>query len=188
MQPDGVAAYGTRGKERPACTGDHAVGSDRKTGTDAACRLTIWDGSRQPRLYWDVASRLFLPEGLAVPARLCPFADGRYQLMRNMTFAAEFARINGLPEFAFLVAYVAGSPSAEHTKLLASQFKLMLMPQIRDRFGVVSYETISGIASAHGDAKLSRWIKARIAAGLAATYLPKYDRGRSSGQRPRRSA
>jgi hypothetical protein len=152
----------SRGKEPAACTGDHAPGSDRKTRTDAACRLTIWDGKREPRRYWHVAERLFLAEALAVPRRPCPFASGTYQLMRNLTFAAEFARLNALPQFAFLVAYVAASPSAGHTQELARQFAAMLVPEVRDRFGLVSYETIRMVAASQRETKLADWIDARI--------------------------
>jgi hypothetical protein len=155
----------------PPCTGDHAPGSDRKTGTDAACRLTIWDGRREPRLYWQVAERLFQPDVLAVPRRPCPFANGRYQLMRNIAFASEFARLNGLPRFGVIVAHVAGSPSAAHTDELVAEFTAMLLPEVRNRFGAVSYEKIAEIAAAHGDVHLAAWIGDRIRAGLAANYL-----------------
>jgi hypothetical protein len=165
----------SRDKEPPACTGDHAEGSDRKTGTDAACRLTIWDGQREPRKYWEVAERLFEPEVLATPARPCPFANGHYQLMRNFTFAAEFARCNTLPEFAFVVAYVAGSPSAAHTEELAGEFEQMLLPDVRSRFGLVAYETIAEIAAAHDDPGLADWIGTRIRDGLAASYPRRHD-------------
>lgn len=160
----------SHGVEPPACTGDHATGSDRKTGTDAACRLTVWDGQREPRRYWEVAERLFRPEELAVPRHPCPFSDGRYQLMRNITFASEFARLTGRDHFAFLVAYVAASPSATHTEALMSTFADMLLPSARARFGLVSYETIAGIAAEHGDVALAEWIAKRIADGLAANY------------------
>jgi hypothetical protein len=159
-----------RGKESPACTGDHALGSDRKTGTDAPCRLTVWDGRRAPRRYWQVAERVFRRDVLAVPRRPCPFADGRYQLMRNITFASEFARLNDLGGFAFLVAYVDGSPSAGHTKAVANEFAEMLLPSVRTSFGLVAYETIAAIAAEHHDRTLERWITQRIADGLAADY------------------
>jgi hypothetical protein len=160
----------THGKEDPACTGDYAPGSDRKTETDAACRLTIWDGKREPRRYWEVAERLFRPAVLEVPSRPCPFADGRYQLMRNITFASEFARLNDLQGFAFLVAYVAGSPSAMHTETLAAEFADMLLPDARTRFGLVSYEAIASIVAQHRYQALAIWLTQRIADGLGAQY------------------
>jgi hypothetical protein len=96
---------------RPRATGTtHSVLTRRPDGRTLPCRLTIWDGRREPRLYWSVAKRLFEPDVLAVPRRPCPFSNGRYQLMRNITFASEFARLNGLPKFGMVVAYVAGSP------------------------------------------------------------------------------
>lgn len=42
----------------PPCNGRHWPGSDVKIKTAAPCRLRIWDGSRSPRLYWDVGSEL----------------------------------------------------------------------------------------------------------------------------------
>jgi hypothetical protein len=160
----------SRGVEPPACTGDHATGSDQKTRTRAACRLTVWDGKREPRRYWEVAERLFRPEELAIPRRPCPFSDGRYQLMRNITFASEFARLTGRDHFAFLVAYVAASPSAAHTEALASAFADMLLPSARTRFGLVSYEAIAEIAAEHDDRALADWIAQRITDGLSVSY------------------
>jgi hypothetical protein len=162
----------SRGNEPPACTGDHARGSDRKTGTNAACRLTSWDGDREPRRYWEVAGRLFRQEVLAIPKRPCPFADGRYQLMRNLCFAAEFASIETFSGFSFLLAYVGGSPSAGHTRELAREFRQMLLPDVRSRFGTVTYEQIAEIAATQGETKLGQWISTRLRAGLAAEYPP----------------
>jgi hypothetical protein len=160
----------SRGTEPAPCTGDHAPGSDRKTGSDAACRLTVPDGRREPRLYWQVAERLFRPEVLEVPRRPCPFVDGRYQLMRNLTFASEFARRDAAFGFGFIVAYVAASPSATHTEKLIEQFREMLLPDAAEGFGAVSYEAISEIVEQHGDHRLAAWLRARLTAGLAATY------------------
>ena len=74
------------------CTGMHAVGSDLKWTTQPAgarCRLTVPDGTRRPRHYWDVAPQLFLPPVLTTPQR-CPFSTDAYQLMRNLAFAHEW--------------------------------------------------------------------------------------------------
>jgi hypothetical protein len=89
---------------------------------------------------WPTAFQLAV---LAVPRRPCPFADGRYQLMRNLAFASEFARWAGLAGFGFIVAHVAGARSAHHTEELAEEFATMLLPDARRRFGLVSYERIA---------------------------------------------
>ena len=157
-------------KSAAACSGNHAPGSDLRTRTNAPCRLTIQEGQRTPRLYWEVGKRVFQPEVLEVP-RPCPFAGGHYQLMRNMTFAAAFADRAGLKDFGFIVAYVAAASSAKkHTTHQVAEFKNMLRPELRDRFGSVSYESISGIVRKRGDTRLAECIDVRLGDGLAARY------------------
>jgi hypothetical protein len=158
-------------KTDPACSGRHEPGSDLRTKTDAACRLTIREGRRTPRLYWEVGKRVFQPEILAMPRSPCPFADGNYQLMRNMTFAAAYASKHGLADFGFIVAYVGAAPSAKkHTSQQVYVFKHMLLPELRDHFGAISYERISIIAREHGEERLSDWIDCRLRDGLASRY------------------
>ena len=48
-------------KHPPACSGHHEIGSDLQTMSDAPCRLTVQDGERTPRRYWEVGARLFDP-------------------------------------------------------------------------------------------------------------------------------
>jgi hypothetical protein len=154
-----------------ACSGNHEEGSDLRTKTDATCRLTIQEGKRTPRLYWEVGKSVFLPEILAVPRRPCPFADGSYQLMRNINFAAAFAAKEGLPSYGFIVAYVAAASSAKkHMGAQINRFREMLLPDVRDRFGAISYENIAVIARKHGDGALADWIERRLREGLTGSY------------------
>lgn len=77
--------------EAPGCDADTADCTPVEHGPAkrrAACRLTVQDGARRARRYWEVAPSLFRPETLSVP-RPCPFASDPYQLMRNLAFASQ---------------------------------------------------------------------------------------------------
>jgi hypothetical protein len=153
------------------CTGAHAVGSDLKpttTALAAACRLTVKDGRRQPRRYWDVAPHLFQPSVLQTP-RPCPFASDAYQLMRNLAFAHEWAAKNELPWFGFLVALVDGAPKAKVLRDRVADFKQLLLPTIRDQVGVISYQQMADILDDYGEIALASWIRERLTAVIGAS-------------------
>jgi hypothetical protein len=146
------------------CIGHHAVGSDTKPTTahlNAACRLTIADGRRARRRYWDVAPYLFLPEILATP-RQCPFASDAYQLMRNVAFAHEWPGRPADGWFGTLICQVDRSPHAAELRERVERFRALLRPELRTRLGILSYERIADILSANGEAKLSAWVHQRI--------------------------
>lgn len=68
---------GKRAIKAGACSGNHEEGSDLRTETDAACRLTDAEnegrrGYRSPRRSWEVGSRLFRPEVMEPPRSPCP--------------------------------------------------------------------------------------------------------------------
>jgi hypothetical protein len=154
------------------CTGDHAVGSDLKPTTAqqaAACRLTVKDGRRQPRRYWDVAPNLFLPSVIQTP-QPCPFASDAYQLMRNLAFAHEWAAKYELAWFGFLVALVDHAPKAKVLRDHVAGFKQLLLPNVRDRVGVASYQQIADVLDDHGETQLSTWIRERLTAVVGKTY------------------
>lgn len=127
--------------------------------------LTVADGKRHPRRYWDVAPHLFVPEILATPQR-CPWATGAYQLMRNLAFAHEWARTHRLEWFGFLVALVDAAPHASELRRRVTAFKMLLRPELRDRVGIISYEHLGIILFAHGETELADWVKTRLADGL----------------------
>lgn len=146
------------------CTGDHAVGSDLKSTTAAhsrACRLTVQDGGRKPRRYWDIAPDVFKPE-LLEPGRRCPFATDAYQLMRNVCFAHEWAKQKGLADYGFLVLLVDGSPKAAVLRARVDAFRTMLLTDSAIRIGVTSYEDVAGVLEEGGETTLARWLRRRI--------------------------
>jgi hypothetical protein len=155
-----------------ACSGNHETGSDLRTGTDAACRLTVSEneghrGYRSPRRYWEVASRLFRPEIVEPPRSPCPFADGKYQLMRNLCFAAALAQ-NGLPHrgFAFLLAYAGAAPSATESASDFEAFRTMLLPTVAQCVGAITYEKLSDVLRTHHHEELATWLDERLKAGV----------------------
>ena len=146
------------------CDGWHAVGSDHKPTTaplQAACRLTVRDGRRAPRRYWDVAPHLFLPAVTAIP-RPCPFSGDGYQLMRNLAFAHEWPARGPEDFYGFVVCVVDASPRAVVLRERFNAFTEMLQPTVRAHVGLVSYEQIAATLDAHGEPLLSSWIVGRI--------------------------
>jgi hypothetical protein len=150
------------------CTGMHSAGSDEKRTTQpagAACRLTVQDGKRRPRRYWDIAPHLFLPSVLATPQR-CPFSTDTYQLMRNMAFAHEWAGEQRLNWFGFLVAIVDAAPKASELRARVAAFKKLLKTDVRDRAGIVSYERLADLLDGHQESDLASWVRTRLEAAL----------------------
>jgi hypothetical protein len=154
------------------CTGSHEVGSDLQTGTDASCRLTVAEnegrrGYRSPRRYWEVGKRLFEPDVLEAPRTPCPFADGKYQLMRNLCFAAALAEQHSpRHDFAFVLAYVGQAQRAEESAADFAAFTEMLLPQIAPRVGSITYEQIGDLLRAAGEDELAGWIDTRLSEGV----------------------
>ena len=167
-KPKTVKRDGAKLKLPPACRGDHAPGSDTRTRTIAACRLTIPEGDRTPRLYWEVAATLFTAETLHIPRDPCPFRDGAYQLMRNVCFAAHLSQMQRQRQFGFLLTYVESAASAVETRRSFNDFQVMLLPEIRPRVGAISYEAIGRVLRRHHEEELASWLDRRIPDGIAA--------------------
>ena len=148
------------------CTGRHEVGSDLKPTTqplEVACRLTVRDRNRRPRLYWHLAPELFEPDVYAL-GQPCPFRGDPYQLMRNISFAYKWARDRHLPDFAFLVILVGSAPASGKMRAAVEEFRGMLLPEHRGRLGVISYEQFADILEhRHGEEALAQWTRQRIA-------------------------
>lgn len=148
------------------CTGRHEVGSDLKPSTQplkAACRLTVRDRNRRPRLYWDLAPELFEPSVYAL-GRPCPFRGDPYQLMRNISFAYKWSRDRGLAQFAFLVMLVDGAPASSTMRSAVEEFRGLLLPEHRGRLGVISYERLADVLDhRHAENALAGWTRQRIA-------------------------
>lgn len=166
-----------RRKIRPgACSGNHGEGSDLRTQTTAACRLTVPEnegrrGHRSPRRYWEVGSMVFRREVVALPSSPCPFADGKYQLMRNLCFAAALAEAEGLPRFGLLLAHVGAAPSARDSAEEYREFRDLLLPAMMSRVGAITYERIGEILRCSGETELADWLDVRLAAGLTAEAM-----------------
>jgi hypothetical protein len=153
-----------------ACSGNYEPGSDLVTSSLAPCRLTVKDGPREARRYWEIAPRLFRPEVIKSPQKPCPFADGRYQLMRNLGYAAAWAERAGLADFGFLLAYAGGWRRAAETKEVYEKFHAMLLPDVVGRVGSITYEQIAALLRHSGDRDgiaLADWIDERLCEGMA---------------------
>jgi hypothetical protein len=147
------------------CSGRHEVGSDLKPATqqlEAACRLTVRDRTRGPRLYWELAPELFEPDVYAL-GQACPFCSDGYQLMRNISFALKWSRDRHLPDFAFLVMLVDSAPAASQMRSTVEGFRGLLLRQHRARLGVLSYERLADVLDQqHEEKALAQWIRGRI--------------------------
>lgn len=151
------------------CSGNHEVGSDLKPSTKAlgaACRLTVQDGRRTPRRYWELAPNIFQDWVCMIPARPCPFASTSYQLMRNIAFAFAWARERKRPYYGFVVTIVDSSPKSATLRGQIADFRMMLLPEVAQRVGVISYEQIAGLLDAHNEHDLASWIRDQINRGI----------------------
>jgi hypothetical protein len=156
------------------CSGNHELGSDLRTRTDAACRLTVPEnegrrGYRSERWYWKVGAGLFRQDVLAPPRSPCPFADGKYQLMRNLCFAAALAaKHSSRHDFAFVLAYVGQAKSASGSEADFAAFHEMLLPEAAARTGAITYEKIAAMLKENGQGELAEWVDERLRAGVVA--------------------
>jgi hypothetical protein len=154
-------------KSKPAsCAGFYGVGSDLKTRSEAHCRLTVSDGHRAPRLYWDLGRTYFRPE-LFVPQTLgqsCPLAGPNFQLMRNFLVAAGTAA----PSSWFGVLAIA--PANRSAKIVAQARAFIsgvLQARFADRIGVASYDRLVELldASPHSESRsLASFLRTRMSA------------------------
>src|SRR3954447_4949682 len=172
------AASGTTIALGPACNGTYGPGSDLKTGTRAPCRLGTWDGTRAPRLYWDLAWDLFRPEILTPAGLPCPFAGPSFQLMRNLALARAGAsprsvrpHRDGPPhtqqrEWGLLVAHVDAHPNAASHREELDAFRDLLLAEVRPRVARITYEQILPVIKANGLSDLAKDVELRIAAAV----------------------
>lgn len=160
-----------------ACNGNYAVGSDLLGGTAAPCRLTVEHvqvvrgrtQTRTARKYWEISSRLFRPQYLVVGQEPCPLKDGRYQLMRNLTYAQAYADRDALPLSGFLVAYCSRASNARHSEADFARFCSMLKPELDDRVGMISYEVVAEILRDAGERTFADWLDDKLYRVVGAT-------------------
>jgi hypothetical protein len=93
------------------CSGTYGPGSDLKLRKDSACRLEYQDRHRTPRVYWDVMKSISAPGAYETGGK-CPFAEGGYQVMRNVAAAVCHGRERGV-DWRVIFAY----PWNQHTDL-----------------------------------------------------------------------
>jgi len=128
------------------CVGLYGPASDlnpRTKGSSAAnCRLAIDDGRRQARRYWNLGRTYFLDQVLNAQTKgeTCPFAGPNIQLMRNLLFAAEAAR---LPRKKFAVlCVVPQKPSATVRNQISDFQGRILRDRYRARVGIATYDDL----------------------------------------------
>lgn len=167
-------APGQRFDLGPACSGHYGPGSDLKTGTRTPCRLATWDGSRAPRLYWDLAWELFKPDVLVPDGRVCPFRGPSFQLMRNLALARAKAAPRSRrrerasppevvhPYWALLVVHVASHRYAERHRREFDDFQCLLREEVRDRVALTSYEAMLPVLRSQGLDDLAQHVEDRI--------------------------
>jgi hypothetical protein len=170
----GCGQFHTSGKPRK-CAGFHGHGSDlvpQTQGSGDVCRLTISDGRRTPRRYWELGRRWFRPEVFAeqTGSKVCPFRDGHFQAMRNFLFAAESAAQQGKEHFGVLVLC-----SNRCDRKLAGQVTTfrdeILQEAHRSRVAMVHYERLIELLAATTTTaahELAAFLRERIAKVLSA--------------------
>ncbi len=142
-------SLGTCSQHPKNCTGVYGPGSDRKCGTNAACRLEVQDGRRTPRLYWSVMKSL-CDDGLVVPAgSRCPFKGEGYQAMRNIAAGRQLSLRHGLPWRTVFAAPV----STSRTSIQAARgVQGLLSTQHRHAVVVLDYDKLATRLCEDGDA------------------------------------
>lgn len=120
------------------CTGRYEAGSDLKTHSTAPCRLTIADGRRTPRRYWEVMRSLSL-DGAYPEAQECPFKGSGYQVMRVIAFAAAMAREEGESDWRAVFAY----SEDEGTRKVIDTVSDRLLPGHRNRVKHLDYRSLA---------------------------------------------
>jgi hypothetical protein len=189
---DADAGFGRCRQFPGSCRGFYGPGSDLKTGSPAPCRLGIAEGGRPPRLYWQVATRLFSEQAMTYGGApgSCPL-NRYYQLARNLFFAAELAQGTGRRHFAALGITPAGK--ADVIDAQAAAFRQhMLLPQHAGRVAVTHYERLVESLLESGDeaaADVGRFIAGRLPSPPAAprrTQSARELRKEAEAQRRRR--
>ena len=120
------------------CSGVYGPGSDLKNHTDAACRLTVSDGARRPRRYWDVLEGIGYSPAAGQP---CPFAGPGFQVMRVITAAAELARQRRTD---WRVVFAYPETFAPEPGLTIDRVRELLPPEMQSRILTLDYEDLVG--------------------------------------------
>ena len=164
----GCGQYHTQGKTRK-CVGFYGHGSDlvpRTQAAAAACRLTIADGRRSPRRYWELGQQFFRSKVFAEQTGFerCPFRDSNFQLMRNFLFAAAYAELHRKKYFGVLIVC---SKQRDHRlrEQLAEFRSEIVLPSYDQQVRLVYYEDWIEILTDSGaqvGRDLAKYLKERI--------------------------
>lgn len=165
---DALAGFGGCSQPKKKCAGYYGPGSDLKTGTNAWCRLEVWDGDRSPRTYWTLGKAFFRETVFAkqVDGETCPFNGPNYQLMRNFLFAAALAQKQKLASFGVVVIAPARK-SGKLDRQIESFRTTILQPQFGSCVQLVTYERLIELLRQSGDVgavALATFLTDRIAA------------------------
>ena len=125
------------------CGGYFGPGSDLMTGTNAWCRLEVWDGGRSPRAYWTLGRAYFRDSVFARQAEgeLCPFSRSHFQLMRNFLFAAALAQRERKKCFG-VIAIVPKRLASKLERQVSDFRKQVLQPQFAGLIHLIHYEQL----------------------------------------------
>lgn len=122
-----------------ACGGRYETGSDRKTRTLSPCRLSIPDGDRTARRYFEVMQQLATPEAIG-EGRPCPFAGPGYQVMRNIAAAARLGEQHGT-DWVAVFAFPASRQPDSVTAL--EGVRQLLTPANASRVLILDYDRLA---------------------------------------------
>lgn len=122
-----------------AGSGRYEPGSDLKTGTAAACRLTVPDGQRTARRYFEVMNQLAGPDAIT-EGQPCPIAGPGYQVMRNVASAARLGEHLGT-DWRAVFAFPA---SRQHDSVKAMEsVRRLLTPANASRMLILDYDHLA---------------------------------------------
>lgn len=161
---DAAEGFGRCGQfANGVCRGYYGKGSDTK-GTDASCRLSISDGRRDARRYWELGHGHFQEAVFEEQSesQTCPYRD-TYQLMRNYLLASELSRTEGKQFFGVIGIVPSARQSAIATGVQMFQEEVLL-PENAWRVAAVPYEGYIGVLANGSDEarELAKFLMARL--------------------------
>jgi hypothetical protein len=134
------------------CTGRFGQGSDRKTGSDARCRLELVEQRRERRRYWEVLEQLGAAARLPQRDAMCPLAGGGYHVARVIAASAELGRRSNC-DWRVVFAYRAAHDG--RTRAAVTGIVELLNPECRGRVLTLDYDALAAMlrSSADGTAR-----------------------------------
>jgi hypothetical protein len=145
------------------CSGIYGPGSDLKLRKENSCRLEYQDGSRTPRLYWQVITPLSRADAYPL-GKPCPFAGSGYQVMRNIAASARQMTTLSKPSWRTIFAFPAEKETTEAIRLVQSRLK----GEYQSRVLVLDYKKLSRALADSAD-PIARGLAQHMAARLALT-------------------